>query len=392
MFGMTEQAGSRKEAGDKAERRRIYLSALFIVTLGLLLILTFVGRREARAQPASGTPGEQPRLSQELDQGEAFCLNCHSLTGLSLTLPSGETLNLYVDKERYLASVHGDKLTCADCHQGYTSLQAHPSQVNATRRDYTIARYEICKRCHFINYTRTLDSIHFETLAAGNLQAALCVDCHGAHYVSPAGKPRAGISQTCAQCHQSIYQTYVGSVHGAALIEENNQDVPVCTDCHGVHNIHDPRTAAFRLSTPELCGGCHSDEQLMAKYGLSTRVLQTYLQDFHGVTNRLLQEQSPQIWTEKAVCTDCHGIHDITRTDDPESRVIRANLVETCRNCHPGATDNFPAAWLSHYEPDWDKAPLVYVVRLFYRFFIPFVVGGLALHILLDLWRIATGR
>jgi hypothetical protein len=89
---------------------------------------------------------------------------------------------------------------------------------------------------------------------------------------------------------------------------------------------------------------------------------------------------------------DCHGVHDIKRVKDPDSRVIRANLVKTCQQCHPGASQTFPAAWLSHYEPSPTKAPLVYAVKVFYRLFIPFVIGGLVLQVGLSLWRFWGSR
>ena len=245
----------------------------------------------------------------------------------------------------------------------------------------------MCRRCHFANYTRTLDSIHFELLSLGDLRTPVCVDCHGSHAVLPPEKPRANISRTCSRCHAAVYEDYISSVHGQALVEENNLDVPVCTDCHGAHVIRDPRTTAFHLATPELCARCHSDPQLMGRYGLSTRVTQTYLREFHGATVSLRSQAKAEAPFLEAVCTDCHGVHDITRTDDPSSPVMRANLLNTCRQCHPGATENFPAAWLSHYEPSLEKAPLVYMVRLFYLIFIPFVLLGLSLHVLLDLWK-----
>ena len=67
-----------------------------------------------------------------------------------------------------------------------------------------------------------------------------------------------------------------------------------------------------------------------------------------------------------------------------------ANLVKTCQKCHPQAKDNFPAAWMSHYEPTLKKAPLVFAMNVFYQLFIPFVIGGLILQIGLHLrksWR-----
>jgi hypothetical protein len=66
--------------------------------------------------------------------------------------------------------------------------------------------------------------------------------------------------------------------------------------------------------------------------------------------------------------------------------------VKTCRKCHPGASDSFPDAWLSHYEPSLKRAPMVYAVKLFYMIFIPFIIGGLILQMLLHLWRVVVNR
>jgi hypothetical protein len=93
-----------------------------------------------------------------------------------------------------------------------------------------------------------------------------------------------------------------------------------------------------------------------------------------------------------ARCTDCHGVHDIQKARDPQSPVIKANLLKTCQQCHAGATGNFPAAWLSHYEPGIHKAPLVYAVKVGYAVLIPFMIGGLGLQILLHLWRLMANR
>jgi hypothetical protein len=93
-----------------------------------------------------------------------------------------------------------------------------------------------------------------------------------------------------------------------------------------------------------------------------------------------------------AVCTDCHGVHDITRVKSPDSKVLQENLLTTCRKCHPDAKADFPASWMSHYEPSLEKTPLVYLVKVFYQFVIPFMIGGLALQILLHLWRLVVNR
>ncbi len=71
---------------------------------------------------------------------------------------------------------------------------------------------------------------------------------------------------------------------------------------------------------------------------------------------------------------------------------MKANLVKVCQKCHADANENFPAAWLSHYEPSPEKAALVYYVKVFYDIFIPFVVIGLILQILLHIWRVVVNR
>jgi len=108
--------------------------------------------------------------------------------------------------------------------------------------------------------------------------------------------------------------------------------------------------------------------------------------------NRLMEvtEKSLYLGIEQAV--EGNRVHDISAVSDEKSPVLKANVVNTCRKCHPSATPDFPDAWLSHYEPSPDKAASVYYVRLFYKFFIPFTIGGLVLHILLHLWRIAVNR
>lgn len=106
----------------------------------------------------------------------------------------------------------------------------------------------------------------------------------------------------------------------------------------------------------------------------------------------MFEKQSKNIWVAEAVCTDCHSAHDIQRTDNPDTAAMKEKLLATCQQCHPGATANFSSAWLSHYEPSMNKAPLVFLVRRFYGVFIPFVLVGLGMHVLVDLWRAITNR
>src|SRR5262245_49596579 len=234
---------------------------------------------------------------------------------------------------------------------------------------------ESCASCHAGAQLSLSRSEHGERLS--------CTDCHpeqkdvphpdhGASDATPPGEPRMRVSETGAACHADVAETYAASVHGRALAAGNGRDVPVCTDCHRSHGVAGPHDQTWLVRMPRTCGGCHADEERMRKYGLSTAVLRTYLADFHGMTASLSHAADDAERRVTALCSDCHGIHDITRADDPASGV-RAKLAVTCRKCHAGADAGFPSAWLSHYEPSWKKAPVVYAVKLFYRVLIPFM-------------------
>jgi predicted CXXCH cytochrome family protein len=337
--------------------------------------------------PAGAATAPSPGAAEEAEA----CLACHSDETLSMKMESGETAPLTMKPEVLAASVH-KALRCTDCHAGLDEVP-HAERRHKNLQQWKLSFTEVCKTCHYDNYNKTLDSVHYGLQTRGDAFAPNCVKCHGSHEIMRPAQPRSRISQTCATCHQGISAKYARSVHGKALIEDGNQDVPVCTDCHRSHDIAGTKDRAWLLKTPTLCGRCHADSKLMAKYGLSTAVLSTYVADFHGTTAGFGPGRKGA-GDERlvALCVDCHGIHDIAKVKDPTSPVFRTNLVKTCAKCHANATDNFPAAWLSHYEPSFSRAPLVYSVRLFYWFIIPFIVGGLLLQILLHLWRVVVNR
>jgi predicted CXXCH cytochrome family protein len=321
-----------------------------------------------------------------------YCLGCHG-HGLQMAFKSSERLSLKVDTSLLETSVHG-KLSCSDCHYGFSS-EEHPKRNFRSRRDLAIASADECRRCHFDKYTRFLDSVHYTKLSQGNLSAPVCTDCHSAHSTLPVGRERALSAKRCQKCHSDIYDIYAKSVHGNALFNEDNHDVPVCVDCHRAHSIKNPHTVEFRERIPELCSTCHANKTVMGKYGLSTDVLKTYLSDFHGVTLGFYIKQKdllPKQQKSIAVCTDCHGTHSISTTTGPDAVIVKANLVKRCRACHAGASENFPDTWISHYEPSLAKAPLIFLIGLIYKIFTPFIVIGMILQILLHIWRYAANR
>ncbi len=329
--------------------------------------------------------------AQESSQASAddisACLACHSNPDMSMTFPNGDQVSLFVDREVFEASVHGRAgHTCNKCHTGIERFP-HPEMTAQTRHEFVLDLYPVCTKCHMDIAMDIQGNAHMVALDGGNPDVAVCSDCHGSHDITHPGEPRSRIPQTCRKCHSEVYDLYVDSVHGSALIGEGNPDVPSCIDCHGSHELKGTINAPFHLFSPDICANCHSDPELMDKYGLRADVYDTYVSDFHGTTIVLFQDLAPNQQTDKPVCVDCHGVHNILPPDDPHSSVMKENLLDTCKRCHPNARANFPTSWLSHYRPDSEHSPLVFWVRLFYYLLIPSIIGGMLFYVIVDYAR-----
>ncbi len=355
----------------------------------LLLVFVFWGG-QSRTVLASA---EAAPLAQQPDN--SACLACHGQAGQTMTFPNGDVVSIEVNPEVYSVSMH-QGLSCQVCHPNISDFP-HPDNAAQSAKEYTLQYKDSCIECHPNEAEQTQDSAHTALLEQGNTNAPICADCHRPHEQEaiekgadglPAPSEHANIALVCAECHSAIYSQYIDSVHGSGIIENRNPDVPACTDCHGIHSITGPTLTNFRLTSPQICSKCHTDETIMSKYGLSTDVMTTYISDFHGTTVTLFEKTDPDQQTNKPVCYDCHGVHNIMAVDDPQKGLhVKENLLVTCKRCHPDATANFPDSWLSHYIPSPEKYPLVYYVQLAYYILIPTVLGAMGVFVLSDVYR-----
>ncbi len=353
----------------------ILASLLLALLLGLLAVCVATAQEVTPPPPAAAVtiPNET-------------CLTCHRQEDQHLVFPSGTQLSVTVDEDTLATSVHAD-LSCQECH---TDIAGYPHGTPPVdnHRNLQVYYSQSCANCHDEQAMQEVDSVHARVRAAGIDEAAVCADCHGSHDIQPINReqhpdvPPTASAAFCQKCHSGIHAQYADSVHGQALTT-GNPDVPTCITCHPAHTAEDPRTLEFRIKSPELCGSCHADKELMAKYGLSTEVFETYVSDFHGKTVMLFEQTAPGQATNKAVCIDCHGVHDIASATD-ENSTMQTNLVKRCQECHPDATPNFASSWLGHYAPDWQQAPLVTAVTWFYRMLIPAVLAFFGVYIALD--------
>ncbi len=270
-----------------------------------------------------------PVNTQETTPTVSDCLSCHGQPNWERTLPNGDIINLSVDFTKYRQSVHKD-MQCIECHVGYNEFPCPHDKITAkNKREYMVGYHDTCQKCHQEQFAQVSDSIHDALFLEGNLDTPLCADCHQPHeqQLLDENNPHGDNilrwqAQICADCHEQAFDDYLHSVHGQGLLLGKGADMPDCVDCHNVHLINDPAQNKFRKSSIDVCVKCHTDSEVMEKYGLKSNVLDTYMV-FHGTTITLLEDYDPTSLTNKPTCYDCHGIHEVGKMTPP---VIEANI------------------------------------------------------------------
>ena len=276
------------------------------------------------------TPIHEPELFEE-----NTCISCHQELG-------GTQEQITTD---WSESVHAQQgVGCVSCHGG------DPTQADAAAAMSPETGYlgplpkdripGLCGSCHswvdlmrpFGLPTDQLDqywqSQHGQALLDGDPNVATCFDCHDGHRVLKTGDPASDVYPTnepamCARCHSEDslmatygipadqYDLYQESVHGVALLEEQNLRAPSCSVCHGKHGATPP---GFE-QVANVCGQCHAATQDYYKQGAHRS----------GMTG----EAAPR-------CVTCHGMHEVM----PATRELFVGTEEgRCGGCHPPGSE-----------------------------------------------------
>jgi hypothetical protein len=93
----------------------------------------------------------------------------------------------------------------------------------------------------------------------------------------------------------------------------------------------------------------------------------------------------PTIWHTSAICTDCHGVHNILPPQDPGSTVNPKNLLATCQQCHPNAGPNWTSAWTGHNKISLQSTPFLFYVDAFYSSLTPTVLWLCVIYVVLQI-------
>ncbi len=363
-----------------------------------------------------GSHGFHPRIGT-LDhpgtQPDGACAGCHGTHDIMGThdvafrfAPAQRSAACGACHESELASFQASAHGVPDGGMYPDCVSCHQSAVVPGDRpliDVKLAQSRLCLSCHVDSpqaaaRTRLAGrfvaswghSVHGRALEGGNADAASCVDCHGSHemkraMVADSRVNKLHITETCRACHQAEAKQYIGGVHDVAL-QHGAMDAPVCTDCHGEHLIlatKDPDSpVAPRNVSQQLCGDCHGSVRLTQKYGLASDRFETFADSFHGLAVRGGS-------VEVVNCASCHGAHAILPSSDPASPVNKANLAQTCGQCHPGANERFamgsvhvsmaPNVAASNGNGSGGE-PLLQIVATIYLWAIVIIVGGMVFH------------
>jgi cytochrome b subunit of formate dehydrogenase len=162
-----------------------------------------------------------------------------------------------------------------------------------------------------------------------------CVDCHSDVKTSPHETTPARIS--CAICHADQQAAYDRSYHAKA-IQAGDRQAATCVSCHGSpHDLlpaADPKSRVNHANIPATCGTCHGQKFVMEASGHSAQPFASYEQSVHGKAVAAGSDKA-------AVCTDCHGSHEILAASDSKSSIFKFNVPVTCAKCHQSVEKEF---------------------------------------------------
>lgn len=200
---------------------------------------------------------------------------------------------------------------CLACHGSAAAVEAR-SRINETQFLSSVHKDLYCTACHAVQSGEAQTDVpHQKDIPDVNCTAV----CHRE-------------DQKAQPSLDPLF--YPDSVHGRAYLERGVREVARCWDCHGKHNIRsasDPESSVHRKNIPLMCSACHEDMAVVVKYHIHSETpYQEYMKSVHG---RALFEKG--LLQYAAVCTDCHGVHDIKGVGEPH---LMAKDPKTCGRCH----------------------------------------------------------
>lgn len=255
------------------------------------------------------------------------CLACHSDKDLSKVF-KGKTISLWVKKAPFVSSVHG-KLLCVDCHKDFNPDDI-PHKANIKPPE--------CTSCHKdVGSKHTFHPQMAYQTPGSNKDLFDCKRCHGTHDIT---KPKQSLFTSagnnsiefCGKCHKDQKDQHLKSEHYKAYLNKN-PNAPTCSSCHSkpITKYWIKDEIELREKQLQLCLSCHKDKKDGKSQTLKTI---DYQNSNHGKAHS-------KGFKEAATCIDCHGIHNIMKSDSAGSSIYKTRVPQLCRKCHMTITQEF---------------------------------------------------
>jgi 5-methylcytosine-specific restriction endonuclease McrA len=191
--------------------------------------------------------------AQEIDD----CMECHMDRNLTKTDAAGNVHSLYVDKDAFVGSVHGEmEYTCVDCHED-VKAEEHPKEGIPDVK---------CGPCHEEALAEYEKSRHGQLLKSGSADAPGCDDCHGIHAVFASDDPKSSanpdnLAATCGKCHAAEAAPALATLTKQYLQGHEDMIAPgIMTTLAGLIPTrvkgHGKVNMACSFDTQQ-CGNCH---------------------------------------------------------------------------------------------------------------------------------------
>jgi len=255
------------------------------------------------------------------------CLTCHNDKDLSKVV-KGKPVSLWVKKAPFTASVHG-KMVCVECHKDFNPDDI-PHKANIQPPECVSCHKDVAKK-----HTFHPQMAYFN--AGSNKELFNCKGCHGTHDIA---KPKTSLAQPgasnaiefCGKCHKEEKQQHLKSEHYLAYLK-NNPNAPTCTTCHSkpITKYWIKDEIELKEKQLQLCLSCHKNDNTGNAKTLKTI---NYENSNHGKAHAKGHK-------EAAACIDCHGIHNIMKSDSVKSNINRFVAPQLCRKCHPSIVQEF---------------------------------------------------
>jgi len=197
-----------------------------------------------------------------------LCGSCHVSGGDANKMAELKEVDAYLD---YSRSIHGKGLTdkgllvsavCTDCHTTHDERK----ETDSLSSIYPLSVGKTCAKCHksiYEQYTKSDHSIFYNT---DGQDYPSCATCHSAHKISEIDKDKfmTEVTGQCGICHQKLSETYKETYHGKAYML-GDLNAARCSDCHGAHNIlrvDNPNSMVGYKNIVNTCKKCHENASL----------------------------------------------------------------------------------------------------------------------------------